>query len=80
MRRASEFEGRHLRGAKNIAYTRLRERVNEVPAAPLLIVHCQAGNRAAAAAAFLRGTGREVALVDDSFGNAPASLLRRFET
>ena len=75
VRRASEFEHGHLRGAKNISHTRLRARVNEVPQAPLLVVHCQAGNRAAAAAAFLRRADREVVLVDDSFANAPVSLL-----
>jgi hydroxyacylglutathione hydrolase len=77
VRRASEYESSHLRGAKNIAHTRLRARINEIPAAPLLVVHCQAGNRAAAAAAFLRRADRDVVMVDDSFANVPASLLER---
>jgi hydroxyacylglutathione hydrolase len=75
VRRATEFETGHVRGAKNISYTRLRARAGEIPEAPLLVVHCQAGNRAAAAAAFLRRADRDVVLVDDSFANAPPALL-----
>ena len=75
VRRASEFEHGHLRGARNISHTRLRARMADVPAAPLLIVHCQGGNRAASAAAFLSRGKRDVVLVDDSFTNAPSSLL-----
>jgi hydroxyacylglutathione hydrolase len=74
VRRSSEYSSDHLRGAKNIAHTRLRSRVGEVPDAPALVVHCQTGNRAAAAAAFLQNTGRNVVLVDDSFANSPSAL------
>jgi hydroxyacylglutathione hydrolase len=77
VRRATEFATGHLRGAINIAHTRLRSRIKEVLTAPFLIVHCQAGNRAAAAAAFLRRADRDVVLLDDSFANVPLSLLER---
>jgi hydroxyacylglutathione hydrolase len=75
VRRATEFATGHVRGAKNISHTRLRARVGEIPIAALLIVHCQSGNRAAAAAAFLRRADHEVVLVDDSFANAPIGLV-----
>ena len=76
VRRAAEFAHSHIRGANNIAHTRLRARISEIPPAPLLVVHCQAGNRAAAAAAFLRRADRDVVMVDDSFANVPTSLLQ----
>ncbi len=75
VRRAAEFAGGHLRGAKNIAHTRLRARLAEVPEAPFVLVHCQSGMRALAAVAFLRRLGRDAVMVDDSFTNAPRVLM-----
>ena len=78
VRRASEFASSHLRGAKNIAHTRLRARLAEVPDAPFVLVHCQSGMRALPAIAFLRRAGREALLIDGSFANAPRELIEQF--
>jgi hydroxyacylglutathione hydrolase len=75
VRRAGEYAAGHLRGAVNIAHTRLRPRSEELPAKVPLIVHCQSGNRASAAVAWLLRQGRRVYFVNDSFKNAPRTLL-----
>ncbi len=75
VRRAGEYAAGHLRGSMNIAHTRLRGRSHELPKDAPVIVHCQSGNRASAAMAWLRREGRETIYVDDAFANAPAALL-----
>jgi hydroxyacylglutathione hydrolase len=75
VRRATEFSEGHLSGAQNIAHTRLRLRLNEVPSDVPLLVHCASGLRAAAACAFLERNGREVICVDDALKNTPWRLL-----
>lgn len=75
VRRAGEYAAGHLRGAVNIAHTRLRPRSGELPADAPLVVHCQSGNRASAAVAWLQRLGRRVYFVNDSFKNAPRALL-----
>ncbi len=75
VRRASEFATGHLRGAANIAHTRLRARLRDVPDAPFVLVHCQSGARAVPAIAFLRRSGRQAALIEGSFNNAPRELV-----
>jgi hydroxyacylglutathione hydrolase len=74
VRKAVEFSESHLRGAENIAHTRLLPRLNEVPGGPLL-VHCQSGMRAAGVCAFLARNGRQATMVVDKFENAPRELL-----
>lgn len=64
VRNASEFAGGHLDGALNIAYTRLKARLTEVPRGRRLFVHCGSGKRAALAAAFLLAEGFDVVHVD----------------
>ena len=75
VRRATEFSEAHLRGAQNIAHTRLRPRVNEVPADFPLLVHCASGLRAEGACAFLERRGFNVLCIADAFKNVPTSLL-----
>jgi hydroxyacylglutathione hydrolase len=75
VRKATEFAESHLRGAKNIAHTRLRPRLSEVPIADPLFVHCQSGLRATAACAFLAREGRDVTCVNDHFDRAPKGML-----
>ena len=74
VRRADEFAAGHVRGAKHIAYTRLAERLAEVPEDSSLHVHCAGGTRAAMATAYLASKGRKVVLVDGLFGEIPAAL------
>lgn len=64
VRTAAEFEAGHLPHAVNIAYTRLKPRLAEVPRSPHLQVHCGSGKRAALAASYLRAEGFDVLHVD----------------
>jgi hydroxyacylglutathione hydrolase len=75
VRKATEFAAGHLRGAQNLAHTRLRPRLEEVPTDYPLIVSCQSGMRATGACAFLARAGRDVTCVADKFENAPRELL-----
>ena len=75
VRKATEFAAGHLRNAQNLAHTRLRPRLAEVPADLPLIVSCQSGMRATGACAFLARHGREVICVVDQFDNAPREML-----
>ena len=74
VRGADEFSAGHVVGAKNIAYTRIAARLDEVPSASPLFIHCGSGLRAAIATAYLAGQGREVVHVDGSFAEIPPSL------
>lgn len=74
VRRADEFASSHVTGAKNIAYTRLAARFDEVPDVSTLHIHCAGGTRAAIAAAYLASRGRRVVHVDGSFADIPAEL------
>lgn len=74
VRGAGEFAESHVRGAKNIAYTRLAARIDEVPDAHPLYVHCGSGLRASFAVPYLVNTGREVIYVDGPFDDIPASI------
>lgn len=76
VRRADEFEISHVSGAKNIAYTRLAARLEEVPNAEPLYIHCAGGTRAAMAASYLAHCGIEIVHVDGSFSEIPASMLQ----
>ncbi|MBE0541827.1 MAG: MBL fold metallo-hydrolase [Verrucomicrobia bacterium] len=75
VRKATEFAAGHLRGAQNLAHTRLRPRLDEVPTDYPLLVSCQSGMRATGACAFLARAGRDVTCVVDKFENAPKDLL-----
>lgn len=57
VRRAVEHAAASLDGSVNIAHTRLVSRIDEVPSAGTLLVHCAGGIRSAAAAAELRRRG-----------------------
>lgn len=74
VRNANEHASRHLKGAKNIAYTRLAARIDEVPKDETFHVHCAGGLRAAMAAAYLASQGRDVIQVDGAFADFPEAL------
>lgn len=65
VRKASEFEEFHLTGALNFAHTRLLPKMKELPEGKKFYVHCQSGGRSAVAAALLKRSGLNVALIDD---------------
>lgn len=60
VREASDFDEGHIKGAMNIAYTRLLPRWKEIPGGLPIYVHCRSGRRSAFAAAFLERVGFEV--------------------
>jgi hydroxyacylglutathione hydrolase len=64
VRTSAEFADGHLAGALSIPYTRLRERLSEVPRGKKLHVHCGSGKRAALAASYLVAQGYPAVHVD----------------
>ncbi|PSQ90308.1 MAG: MBL fold metallo-hydrolase [Bacteroidetes bacterium QS_4_64_154] len=66
VRYRSEYEDGHVNGALNASYTRMPEYAADLPSDATMLVHCQSGARAAAAAAFLRRIGRDVKYVNDA--------------
>jgi hydroxyacylglutathione hydrolase len=75
VRSAAEHQGRHIKDALSVPHTRLQARVAEAPANRTLIVHCQSGSRASAAAAYLERNGRQTIYVSDAFANVPTEVL-----
>jgi hydroxyacylglutathione hydrolase len=75
VRGADEFASRHVKGAINIAHTRLAARIDEAPAAGPLHVHCAGGTRAAMAAAYLASRGREIVHIDGPFAEIPEEMF-----
>jgi hydroxyacylglutathione hydrolase len=74
VRREAEFKAGHVRGARNIAHTRLRVRLNEVPREGAVVVHCQSGVRAVGACSLLERAGHDVICLNDAFPRCPAEL------
>jgi hydroxyacylglutathione hydrolase len=70
-----EYAAGHVRGATNIAHTRLAVRLEELPVGDPLFVHCGSGVRAIMSVPFLARTGREVIYVDGAFGDLPSELI-----
>jgi rhodanese-related sulfurtransferase len=75
VRREPEFITARIEGALNIPLHELPKRVNEVPDAGEVWVHCAGGYRAAIAASFLSAAERKLVAIDDTFDNAQASGL-----
>lgn len=71
VRKASEFDERHIDGAVNIAHTRLLDRLDELPRDKTLLVHCQSGARASASVSLLKRDGYKVKWIDDHIDNWP---------
>jgi hydroxyacylglutathione hydrolase len=67
VRYGTEHAEAHVPGAMNVAYTRLPERLREIPADRTLLVHCSTGVRSAVAAAYLAREGRSVKYVGGRF-------------
>ncbi len=62
-----EFKAGHMPGAVHAPYTRLPERMGDLPRDRSLVVHCSAGIRSAPSASFLARRGWDVHYVDDEF-------------
>lgn len=74
VRGTSEFDAGHVKDAIHIPYTRLAERLDDVPDSGTLFIHCGSGMRAALAAAYLAQKGRDVVHVDGAFDDIPGDL------
>lgn len=77
VRGAGEHAAAHVKGATNIAHTRLGARLYDVPKGDTLHIHCAAGARAAMAASFLASLGRDVVWVNGDFNDIPEGLIER---
>lgn len=74
VRGAGEYAEGHVKGALNIAHTRLADRLDELPKEKRLLVHCGSGLRASLATAYLASEGYDAVLVDGPYGKIPAEL------
>jgi hydroxyacylglutathione hydrolase len=70
VRSGAEHQAAHVPDAIHAPYTRLPEYEDRVPTNGALLVHCGSGARGSVAAAYLARTGRDVAVINDSFANA----------
>lgn len=57
VREVREYENGHIKGAKNIPLSQLRERVNEIPKDVTVYLHCRTGQRSYNAALALQNLG-----------------------
>ncbi|MGJ8655022.1 MAG: MBL fold metallo-hydrolase [Akkermansiaceae bacterium] len=69
VRGAGEYEESHVVGAKNIAYTRLAARLDEVPRDQKTYVHCGSGQRASFAVSFLANEVDDLVYVNGFFAD-----------
>ena len=60
VRRASEYLEGHIRGAQNVAHTRLAAQLEKLPMDKTLLVQCGSGSRSAYACALLERAGFDV--------------------
>ena len=73
-RRDDEWAGGHVHGAVHIPLHQLQSRLDEVPQGEVW-VYCGSGYRASVAASVLDRPGRDVVLVNDSYGTAKEAGL-----
>ena len=73
VRRASEFAAGAVAGARNIAHTRLRARLDELDRSKRLLVHCRTGHRATAAVSYLERQGFDVVHIGSKIMDWPAT-------
>ena len=74
VRGAGEFAESHVDGAKNIAYTRLAARLDEIPEGKRIYVHCGSGLRSSFAVSYLANQQRDVIYVDGAFLEIPQAI------
>lgn len=69
VRSLSEYREGHVPGARHLAHTRLRARLDALPRDRRLLVHCASGERSAVAAAYLAREGFDVVYVNGSIAS-----------
>jgi hydroxyacylglutathione hydrolase len=74
VRTSAEFYSGHFPGALSLPYTRLKERLREVPSGRKLYVHCAKGGRASVATSFLASQGFDVVYLDGDVAPALRNL------
>jgi glyoxylase-like metal-dependent hydrolase (beta-lactamase superfamily II) len=72
VRRPSEFDAGHIKGAVNVPIHNVLAHVDDIPRKKLWI-HCAGGYRASVVASILDARGYDVVSVDDSFDESAAS-------
>lgn len=71
VRKATEYDEKHIEGALNFAHTRLLEHIDELPKDKTLLVHCLSGARASVSSSLLSRKGFDVKWIDDHIDNWP---------
>ncbi|MEU8312724.1 MULTISPECIES: MBL fold metallo-hydrolase [unclassified Micromonospora] len=79
VRMTNEWKAGHIDGAVHVPLPDVPKRLADIPAATIW-VHCGSGYRATAAASLLANAGRDVVLIDDSYGRAEAAGVRMAPT
>ncbi|MCB0713129.1 MAG: MBL fold metallo-hydrolase [Ignavibacteriae bacterium] len=67
VRGESEYREGHVRGALQLAHTRLPAGISNLPEDATLYVHCKSGARSAIASAYLQANGHNVVYVSGAF-------------
>ncbi|MBF5031957.1 MULTISPECIES: MBL fold metallo-hydrolase [unclassified Micromonospora] len=79
VRMTNEWKAGHIDGAVHVPLPDVPKRLADIPAGTVW-VHCGSGYRATAAASLLANAGRDVVLIDDSYGRAEAAGVRMTPT
>ncbi|MET9300192.1 MBL fold metallo-hydrolase [Micromonospora aurantiaca] len=79
VRMTNEWKAGHIDGAVHVPLPDVPKRLADIPAGTVW-VHCGSGYRATAAASLLANAGRDVVLIDDSYGRAEAAGVRMAST
>jgi hydroxyacylglutathione hydrolase len=69
VRTTAEYQRDHLEGAHSFPYTRMKERIADLPKNRPLFVHCASGKRASLATSFLRAHGFNAVHVDGAYAD-----------
>jgi rhodanese-related sulfurtransferase len=77
VRTSAEFQSGHFPGALSLPYTRLKDRLREVPTGKRLYVHCAKGARASVASSFLGSRGFDVVYLDGDVAPALRNLSKK---
>ncbi|MFJ1542771.1 rhodanese-like domain-containing protein [Micromonospora chalcea] len=79
VRMTGEWKAGHIDGAVHVPLPDVPKRLADIPAGTVW-VHCGSGYRATAAASLLANAGRDVVLIDDSYGRAEEAGVRMAPT